>query len=80
MLIRKKITFAPGLLFSIYLIFNGLERYIIESIRVNDKYSILGYNLSQAQIIAVCLIILGIILSITSFLLAYKKQKNRLVL
>ncbi len=31
-----------GLLFSIYLILNGIERYLIEGIRVNIKYDIAG--------------------------------------
>ena len=57
--IRKKIK-APGTLFSIYLIFNGLERFFIEKIRVNTVYDILGFHPTQAEIISVILIILGI--------------------
>ncbi len=53
-----------GLLFSMYLIFNGLERFAIETIRVNGEYNIFGYMLTQAQVIAVILFIIGIILTI----------------
>jgi prolipoprotein diacylglyceryl transferase len=57
--IRKKIN-TPGLLFSIYLIMNGAERFLIESIRVNSLYHILGYGITQAQIISSILMLLGI--------------------
>jgi len=57
--IRKKIT-TPGLLFSIYLIMNGAERFIIESIRVNSLYNIFGIGITQAQIISTILMFLGI--------------------
>ncbi len=58
--IRKKIT-TPGLLFSIYLILNGMERFLIESIRVNTQYHIGGLGITQAQIISCTLMILGVI-------------------
>lgn len=57
--LRKRIT-TPGLLFSIYLIFNGMERFLIESIRVNSLYHIGGLAITQAQIISTMLIIAGI--------------------
>ncbi|MDI9359174.1 MAG: prolipoprotein diacylglyceryl transferase [Phycisphaerales bacterium] len=56
--IRKKLRF-PGQMFGLYLIVNGIERFIIEKIRINIPYSIAGFNFSQAQIIAICLIVLG---------------------
>lgn len=56
--IRKRIS-TPGLLFSIYLILNGAERFLIESIRVNTQYHILGIGITQAQIISTTLILLG---------------------
>ena len=43
-LIRKKIKLA-GMLFAIYLIMNGIERFFIEKIRVNTEYNILGLSL-----------------------------------
>ena len=58
-LIRKRIK-TPGVIFGIYLIFNGLERFIVELIRVNNTYSILGFQPTQAEIISVCLALSGI--------------------
>lgn len=70
--IRKRIK-TPGYIFSIYLILNGLERFIIEKIRVNFRYNVLGFNLSQAEIIALLLILAGIIL-----MFIFKKRQNYL--
>ena len=58
--LRKKIN-IPGILFCIYLIFNGLERFYIENFRDHtglEKYDLLG-GLYQAQIISSCLILIG---------------------
>lgn len=60
MLIRKRIN-VPGMLFSIYLVMNGLERFTIESIRVNSKYHLAGIAFTQAQLIACILMLLGCI-------------------
>jgi len=57
--IRKKIT-TPGKLFSIYLIMNGLERFLIESIRVNSEYHLFGITFTQAQLISLILVLLGL--------------------
>jgi len=57
-MIRKKLT-IPGYLFCIYLILNGVERYFIEKIRVNRVYSIIGMHMTQAEIIAIVLIMFG---------------------
>ena len=57
--IRKRLR-VHGILFSIYLILNGIERLFIEQIRVNIKYQFLGLEYTQASAIAVLLIILGI--------------------
>jgi phosphatidylglycerol---prolipoprotein diacylglyceryl transferase len=57
--LRKHIT-VPGMLFSVYLILNGVERFFIEKIRVNTKYHIFGNDITQAEIISVMLIIIGI--------------------
>jgi phosphatidylglycerol:prolipoprotein diacylglycerol transferase len=59
--IRKKLK-VPGEMFGIYLILNGLERFLIEKMRVNNQYHFLGINPSQAEIISFCLIIAGILL------------------
>lgn len=57
--LRKKLT-APGMIFSLYLIFNGIERFFIEKIRINADYHIFGMEATQAEIIAVLLFIFGI--------------------
>lgn len=59
-LIRKKIT-TPGVLFCIYLILNGIERFLVEIIRVNTTYSIFGFHPTQAELISAALVITGII-------------------
>ncbi|MCC6252571.1 MAG: prolipoprotein diacylglyceryl transferase [Bacteroidia bacterium] len=58
--IRKKIT-APGVFFSIYILLNGIERLLIEQIRVNTKYIIGNFAITQAEIIATVFIIAGIV-------------------
>ncbi|HWB23848.1 MAG TPA: prolipoprotein diacylglyceryl transferase family protein [Chitinophagaceae bacterium] len=59
--LRKKMK-IPGRLFAVYLVFNGIERLLIEQIRVNTKYSIFGFHPTQAEIISSLLIIGGILL------------------
>ena len=61
--IRKRIT-IPGVLFSVYLMVNGMERFLIEKIRVNNKYSILGFHPTQAEIISFSLFLVGLLLFI----------------
>ena len=57
--IRKHIK-IPGILFCVYLILNGIERFLIEIIRITEKYNVLGTELTQAQIIAILIIIIGV--------------------
>ena len=59
------------MLFGIYLIVNGLERFIIEKIRVNTTYDVFGHEITQAEIISFLLIITG--LSIVIYLKRFKK-------
>ena len=56
--IKEKIK-APGMLFGIYLMVNGIERFFIEKIRVNTKYIIFGNEITQAEIISSVLFIIG---------------------
>jgi len=58
--LRKRLPF-PGMLFCVYLILNGFERFWIEKIRVNAEYDIWGFHPTQAEIIAVALFLIGII-------------------
>jgi phosphatidylglycerol:prolipoprotein diacylglycerol transferase len=58
---RKKFS-SPGALFSVYLIFNGIERFFVELIRVDTVlFSIGSFHVVQAEIIALILISLGVI-------------------
>lgn len=57
--IRKRIK-TPGVIFGIYLILNGLERFIVEKIRVNTTYSIFGFHPTQAEIISFLLFLTGL--------------------
>jgi prolipoprotein diacylglyceryl transferase len=56
--IRKQIK-TPGVLFCIYLIVNGLERFFIELIRVNSKYHIGSFGFTQAELISTILVLGG---------------------
>jgi phosphatidylglycerol---prolipoprotein diacylglyceryl transferase len=58
--LRNKIK-VSGMLFFFYMIYNGVERFFIEQIRVNDKYELLNFNWSQAQYISVGFVIVGIL-------------------
>jgi len=68
---RKKIL-IPGYMFSIYFILNGFERFFIEKIRVNIRYDLLGLKVTQAEVIAVFLILLGI-----AGLIYFRKNKTK---
>ena len=57
--LRKRFTAVPGFLFGLYLLLNGVERFFIEFIRVNDRYPVLGVELSQAQLIAIGFMLSG---------------------
>jgi phosphatidylglycerol:prolipoprotein diacylglycerol transferase len=58
--IRKPLGVYPGMLFFVYLIFNGIERFFIEMVRVNQVYETLGFSYTQAQFIAVLMFLAGI--------------------
>ena len=66
---RKNIH-AHGIMSGIYLIFVGIERFLIELIRVNSTYTIFGMHPTQAEIISLALILTGIII------LLFKRKRN----
>lgn len=74
MFIRTRIS-VPGAVFAIYLMFNGLERFFIEKIRVNNKFDLFGINVTQAEVISTLLTITGLVLLIW-LTYEYKKQNN----
>jgi phosphatidylglycerol:prolipoprotein diacylglycerol transferase len=59
--IRDRIK-APGMMFGIYMILAGVERFFIELIRVNTKYKVGGLEFTQAELISICLVIGGVVL------------------
>jgi phosphatidylglycerol---prolipoprotein diacylglyceryl transferase len=63
----------PGTLFAVYLMVNGIERFLVETIRVNTKYNIFGFHPTQAELIASLLFISGLIL----FFVMKKKYAGR---
>lgn len=58
--VRKR-AHAPGWLFGVYLLLAGIERFLIELIRVNSTYSLLGLEVTQAQLISTGCVIAGIL-------------------
>lgn len=60
MFLRNRIKVA-GKIFFLYLLLNGIERFLIEQIRVNSTYHLLGMDITQAEIIATVLILIGIV-------------------
>jgi prolipoprotein diacylglyceryltransferase len=70
--IKDKVK-IPGMMFGIYLMFNGLERFMVELIRVNSKYHVAGIPFTQAELISAILFITG------ALLIAYSiKNKEKL--
>lgn len=71
--IRKRIK-IPGMLFCVYLVLNGIERFLIEQVRVNSEFPLFGLKVSQAEIIAVIIMLVGVI-----GLIVVPKLKDKLV-
>jgi prolipoprotein diacylglyceryltransferase len=69
---RKRINIA-GMLFGIYMIVNGLERFFIEKIRVNTKYIIFEKEITQAELISFALIITGVLIVYRLYAINLKK-------
>jgi len=62
--IRNKVK-APGVLFGIYMILAGVERFFIELIRVNTKYHVAGISFTQAELISIFMVLGGAVLCFT---------------
>ena len=63
--IRHQIK-SPGMMFGIYLMMNGLERFCVELIRVNSRYTVAGVPFTQAELISSLLFLSGLFLVINS--------------
>lgn len=70
--LRKRIKVA-GVLFGVYLIFAGIERYFIEKIRVNAKYHAFGIEFTQATMISIVFIVLGLV----GIILLHRSSKSQ---
>jgi phosphatidylglycerol:prolipoprotein diacylglycerol transferase len=57
--------------FFLYLLLNGIERFFIEKIRVNNKFDLLGMQVTQAEVIATLLMLGGAV-----GLILVSRQKN----
>jgi len=68
----KKLN-APGQIFGLYLMMNGVERFLVEKIRVNTTYNIFGYHPTQAELISTMLFFMGVWIWID----AVKKHKTK---
>jgi phosphatidylglycerol:prolipoprotein diacylglycerol transferase len=69
--VRKKFT-IPGTFFFFYLLLNGVERFLIEKIRVNTTYHLFGKAITQAEIISFTFILVSIV-----GLIALYRNKNK---
>ena len=60
----RKHPYKVGWLFMVYLFMNGLERLSIEQIRVNNRFEWMGLNVTQAEVIAALLLVIGLVGSV----------------
>jgi prolipoprotein diacylglyceryltransferase len=58
--LRKRLKIA-GMLFFLYVLLNGVERFFIEKIRTNPDINLLGMKATQAEYVAGLLIITGLV-------------------
>jgi phosphatidylglycerol:prolipoprotein diacylglycerol transferase len=58
--LRRFLTPAPGLLFYIYAVLIGVERFLVEFIRITPRHAFFGWMLTQAQGISLGCIVLGL--------------------
>lgn len=69
--VRKRLK-IPGTLFALYLMFNGIERFFIEKIRVNTRLNILGFQPTQAEVISTLLFLSGL----SIWIILSRRSKN----
>lgn len=71
--LRKKLK-IPGTMFALYLMLNGIERFLIEKIRVNTRLDIFGLHPTQAEIISSILFLSGLVIMIVLVRRAKRKK------
>ncbi len=57
--VQRNHPFKPGWLFALALVFFGIERLLIEQIRINNTFDLFGLAVTQAEVISVILILVG---------------------
>lgn len=70
--LRKKIK-IPGAIFGFYLMLNGMERFLIEKIRINPPINVLGLQLTQAEVISTSLFVSGLLI----WILLWMRSRNK---
>ena len=59
-------------MFGIYLVLNGVERFLIEFMKANNRYQVGSISFPQSQLIALLLFVLGVVLIVAA--LSNKKK------
>jgi prolipoprotein diacylglyceryltransferase len=75
--LRKRLTYMHGMVFTIFMIFIGVQRYVIEQFRDlsgRDLYHVMGGAFKQSELISIVLFILGIMS--TAYLYKYYTGKG----
>ena len=57
----RKHPFRSGWLFALYLLLAGAERLLIECIRVNAVFQVFGVSATQAELVSVIFILMGVV-------------------
>lgn len=57
----RKFDYSKGFMFSVYLLLSGFSRLLIEKIRINSEYHLLGISFTQAELISVLLVLAGLV-------------------
>lgn len=70
--LRRKMK-VPGTLFALYLMMNGLERFLVEKIRVNTRLNFFGLQPTQAEVLSFLLFFAGLVL----WIVLNRRQKTR---
>lgn len=77
--IRKRLPYW-GQLLGLFLVLNGIERFLIEKIRVNTVSEIFGLEVTQAEIISSLMVIAGlVVLYLATFKWKQKATHNKTV-
>ena len=71
MIIRNLKNIKDGQIISIYFIFYGIIRFLIESLRQD---SLMFFNLKIAQLVSIFMVVLGLYLFIRPYLFKYRKN------